>query len=99
LLGTESVDKLRAKFAGLKAGDFAENILTEGITLYTLPIGTRLSVGETLLEITQIGKQCHQDCEIRQKTGDCVMPREGVFAVVLGEGSIKPGDSICILQP
>jgi len=97
LLGVESVDKLRVKFPDLPPGVFAENILTEGITLYILPIGTRLRVGETLLEITQIGKECHADCEIRQKTGDCVMPREGVFAVVINGGEVKAGDDVTIV--
>jgi MOSC domain-containing protein YiiM len=96
LLADESVDRLRAKFPELSPGLFAENILTRGISLHSLPIGTLLRVGETLLEITQIGKECHMDCEIRRKTGDCVMPREGVFAVVIEEGSVRPGDSVAL---
>ena len=98
LLGDESVDKLRHILPDLPAGAFAENILTKGITLYELPIGTKLRVGETLLEVTQIGKECHQGCEIRKKTGDCVMPREGIFAIVLEEGKIHPGDSLEVAQ-
>ena len=98
LLGTESVDKLRAAFPDLPPGVFAENILTEGLTLYMLAIGTRLRVGGALLEITQIGKECHADCEIRQKTGDCVMPREGVFAKVLEESTVRPGDTVEVVQ-
>ncbi|MDR0862548.1 MAG: MOSC domain-containing protein [Oscillospiraceae bacterium] len=102
LLGVESVDKLREKLTtstfDLPPGVFAENILTEGITLYKLPIGTRLRAGETLLEVTQIGKECHEACEIRQKTGDCVMPREGVFAIVIEEGTVRPGDSLEIVE-
>lgn len=94
LLGDESVDKIRDKMPELKAGDFAENILTEGIVLYELPIGTRLKIGETEVEITKIGKECHHGCAIKQQTGDCVMPREGVFAEVIIEGIIKPGDEI-----
>jgi len=94
LLGDESVEKLRSAFPGLKPGDFAENILTEGIVLYELPIGTRLKIGETELEVTQIGKECHHGCEIRRLTGDCVMPREGIFAEVITEGRIKPGDAV-----
>jgi MOSC domain-containing protein YiiM len=94
LLGEESVDKLRAHFPNLPAGAFAENILTKGITLYELPVGTRLRVGGALLEVTQIGKECHHGCEIRRVTGDCVMPREGIFAVVLEEGSIRAGDTV-----
>ena len=98
LLGTESVDKLRHILPDIPAGAFAENILTEGITLYKLPIGTRLRVGEALLEVTQIGKECHMDCAIRKQVGDCVMPREGIFTVVVEEGTIKAGDKIEIVS-
>ncbi len=98
LLGEESVDKLQHHFPDLPAGAFAENILTKGITLYELPIGTKLRVGGALLEVTQIGKECHQGCAIRQVTGDCVMPREGIFAIVLEEGTIKAGDTLKVAQ-
>ena len=98
LLGTESVDKLRHILPDIPAGAFAENILTEGITLYKLPIGTRLRVGEVLLEVTQIGKECHMDCAIRKQVGDCVMPREGIFTVVVEEGTIKAGDKVEIVE-
>jgi len=92
LLADESVDKLRVKMPNLDAGVFAENILTSGICLYELPIGTKLRIGETLLQVTQIGKECHNDgCAIKRQTGDCVMPREGIFAEVIEEGTIKPG--------
>ena len=95
LLAIESVDKLRDKIPTLEAGIFAENILTGGICLYELPIGTKLRINEALLEVTQIGKDCHNSgCVIKQKTGDCVMPREGIFAAVLKEGTIKPGNKI-----
>lgn len=94
LLAEESVDKVRALLPDIAAGAFAENILTRGITLYELPVGTRLRVGETLLEVTQIGKECHADCAIRRQTGDCVMPREGIFATVLESGTIRSGDNI-----
>ena len=97
LLANESVDKMREKGLTLEAGDFAENILTEGITLRTLPVGTRLGVGEALLEITQIGKECHSDCQIKKKVGICVMPAEGVFAIVKREGTVKAGDEIEVL--
>ena len=97
LLGDESVGKLRSVFPELKPGDFAENILTEGLVLYELPIGTRMKIGETELEVTQIGKECHHGCEIRKLTGDCVMPREGIFAEVIEEGRICPGDMIEVL--
>ena len=97
LLADESVDKLRGKIPGLGAGVFAENILTQGVCLYDLPIGTKMRVGKTLLEVTQIGKECHNSgCAIKKQTGDCVMPREGIFAIVLEEGQIKPGDTITI---
>jgi MOSC domain-containing protein YiiM len=98
LLGEESVDKLRSIFPDLPAGAFAENILTRGLELFRLPVGTRLRVGPAaVLEITQIGKECHQGCEIRRLAGDCVMPREGVFAIVIEEGTIRAGDSIEVL--
>ena len=97
LLADESVEKMRAKFPDIPIGAFAENILTEGIELCTLPIGTKLRIGETLLEVTQIGKECHADCAIRQQVGDCVMPREGIFAIVLEEGCIKADDTITIV--
>lgn len=94
LLANESVDRMRKEGLTLAAGDFAENILTEGITLRTLPIGTVLRAGEVRFEVTQIGKECHNDCEIRRLTGMCVMPTDGIFAVVLNEGVIRPGDQI-----
>lgn len=96
LLADESIEKMREKVreVPLTPGVFAENITTKGLELYTLPVGTRLRVGQALLEVTQIGKECHYGCEIRTITGDCVMPREGVFAIVLEEGVIRPGDSV-----
>ena len=98
LLADESVETMRALGMTLAPGDFAENILTRGIELKTLPIGTRLRVGGTVLEIMQIGKQCHNDCAIKKTTGRCVMPTEGVFAVVLEAGAVRPGDKIEILE-
>mgnify|MGYP002572586435 CR=1 FL=1 len=95
LLGSESVDKMKKVFPDIPIGAFAENVLTEGITLYELPIGTRLRVGgQVLLEVTQIGKECHASCAIRKQVGDCVMPREGIFTIVLEEGTIRAGDRI-----
>jgi MOSC domain-containing protein YiiM len=95
LLAAESIDRMRAAGADVSAGDFAENITTEGIDLASLPLGTRLQVGEAvLLEVTQIGKECHTRCSIFQAVGDCVMPREGIFARVLTGGVIKAGDLI-----
>lgn len=98
LLAEESVDTMRSLGLELDPGAFAENINTRGIELKTLPVGTRLSVGETVLEVTQIGKQCHSDCEIKKLTGKCVMPTEGIFAVVVREGTVRPGDRIEILE-
>lgn len=99
LLGQESIDKMVALGAGeLEPGNFAENITTEGITVYELPVGTRLKIGETLQEVTQIGKQCHKGCEIAKKVGDCVMPREGIFTIILKGGVVKPGDIIEVLE-
>jgi len=95
LLAKESVDKLRDKIPTLEPGDFAENILTSGVCLYEIPIGKKIRVGTALLEVTQIGKDCHNEgCAIKRQTGECVMPREGIFATVLQGGTIKPGDSI-----
>lgn len=99
LLGQESVDKLQNKITlQLKPGDFAENILVEGIVLYELPVGTLLRIGTALGEVTQIGKTCHMDCAIRQAAGDCVMPREGIFVKILESGIAKPGDEVIIEQ-
>ena len=98
LLAQESVEKMKAVFPDIPVGAFAENILTEGLTLYTLPVGTRLQVGEVLLEVTQIGKECHAHCAIRQQVGDCVMPREGIFAIVLEVGTIRSGVTITVLH-
>ena len=98
LLGIESINKMRDKGYQLSFGDFAENLTIEGLTLLKLPLGTELKIGkEVLLEITQIGKECHYDCEIRRKIGDCVMPREGIFARVLKGGKVKVGDQIEVL--
>jgi MOSC domain-containing protein YiiM len=96
LLAIESIDKMRSKgFDFLQPGDFAENITTKGINLASLPIGTKLSVGkEVILEMTQIGKECHAACAIRQQVGDCIMPREGIFARVIRGGRVKAGDNI-----
>lgn len=94
LLAAESIDKMRATGLDVTAGDFAENITTSGIELVTLPIGSRLLIGETLLEVTQIGKECHNRCAIYDQAGDCVMPKEGIFAIVITGGTIRPGDEI-----
>ena len=99
LLAEESIDEMRrVSDYQFDPGVFAENITTEGIDLKHLPIGTRLRVGETEIEITQIGKKCHNDCAIKQQVGKCVMPTDGVFAVVVTEGTVRAGDPIEILD-
>ena len=98
LLAQESVDRLQEMVTvKLFPGAFAENVLCEGISLCELPVGTRLKIGSALCEVTQIGKECHADCAIRRQAGDCVMPREGIFAVVLEEGTAHPGDRVEVL--
>lgn len=95
LLSVDSVAKLQEKLDfELKHGAFAENILVEGMAVHTLPVGTRLRIGEALCEVTQIGKECHNDCAIRKAAGDCVMPREGIFVKVLESGRIAKGDAV-----
>ena len=95
LLAMESIDKIRAKGLEVGPGDFAENITTEGIRLWELPVGTRMKLGgDALVEVTQIGKECHDRCAIFHQVGDCVMPREGIFVRIIAEGEIKPGDFI-----
>jgi len=97
LLAEESIAQMRAKGLDVKAGDFAENITTQGIVLWQLPVGSRLTIGSRVtLEITQIGKECHSRCAIFHQVGDCVMPRQGVFARVIAGGEIKPGDRIAV---
>lgn len=99
LLGVESVNKMIAQgVKGLDHGKFAENITTEGLCLFELPIGTKLQIGETLQEVTQIGKECHHGCAIKAQVGDCVMPREGIFTQVLKGGIVVPGDEIIVLN-
>ncbi len=97
LLADESIDQMRQEHvSGLVSGAFAENMITRGIDLKNLAVTTRLRIGDALLEITQIGKECHNDCEIRRAAGRCVMPTDGVFARVMEGGSIRPGDTITI---
>jgi MOSC domain-containing protein YiiM len=95
LLAIESVKKMQDMGLDVKAGDFAENITTEGIKLQSLPIGTRLRLGKDVIgEVSQIGKECHTRCAIYDQAGDCVMPKEGIFIKVLRGGNIKVGDII-----
>lgn len=99
LLAEESIEKMRSEGLDIGYGDFAENITTRGLVLHELPVGTQLKIGsEVLLEITQIGKECHHGCAIAQKVGHCIMPREGVFAKVLRGGRVRPGDEITVLS-
>jgi MOSC domain-containing protein YiiM len=99
LLANESIDKMKAMGLKVGYGDFAENITTEGVDLVHLPIGTTIRVGNSvLLRVTQIGKECHERCAIYYQVGDCVMPKEGIFAEVLSEGEVKAGDEIIIDQ-
>ena len=94
LLAEESIDTMRALGLSLTAGAFAENINTIGISLKTLPVGTLLQIGAAVLRVTQIGKECHNDCAIKKAVGRCVMPTEGIFATVEREGTVRPGDTI-----
>jgi molybdopterin adenylyltransferase len=95
LLAKESIEKIRNKGLDVRYGDFAENLTTQGIILHELPIGTRLKIGDmVIVKVTQIGKICHDRCAIFAQVGDCVMPREGIFAEVIIGGVISVGDSI-----
>ncbi len=97
LLANESIDKMKAKGLRVGYGDFAENITTEGVDLVHLPIGTDIRIGNSvLLRVSQIGKVCHDRCAIYYQAGDCVMPKEGIFAEVINEGEVKVGDEIII---
>lgn len=99
LLALESIEKMREMGLEVKPGDFAENITTQGIELVILPIGTRVTIGDKiLLEVTQIGKVCHTKCAIYYQAGDCIMPKEGIFARVLKGGEVKVGDKIKVLD-
>ena len=99
LLAGESIDRVKEKLPTLKNGAFAENIITRNIDLARVKIGDRLQLGENVvLEITQIGKKCHNDgCAIKKATGNCIMPKEGLFARVISGGTLKKGDSICTI--
>jgi cyclic pyranopterin phosphate synthase len=94
LLAQESIDKMTAAGLDVGPGDFAENITTLGIEVAALPINTILDMGEALVEVTQIGKECHSHCAIYEQAGDCVMPREGIFVRVLRGGKVAPGDTV-----
>jgi MOSC domain-containing protein YiiM len=96
LLSYDRVEEFRAKGADVDDGAFGENILVEGIDFKTLPVGTFFRCGDVVLELTQVGKQCHSHCEIYHKVGDCIMPREGVFTKVIKGGKISVGDELLI---
>ena len=99
LLAIESISKIQKKGLDVNPGDFAENITTKGIRLWELPLGTRLKLGkDALVEVTQIGKECHDRCAIYKQVGDCVMPREGIFVKVLKGGLVRPADGIQIFN-
>lgn len=98
LLAIESINKMRALGLNVNPGDFAENLTTEGINLKSLRVGTKLKIGnEIILEVTQIGKECHTRCTIYEQAGDCIMPKEGIFTRVIKEGEIKIGCKIEIV--
>ena len=99
LLSYDKAEEFRARGADVKPGAFAENLLVEGFDFRALPVGSRFGSGTVVLEMTQIGKECHSHCQIYQKMGDCIMPREGVFAVVLQGGEIAVGDELTLLPP
>ncbi len=94
LLASEDIDTMRGKGVEINFGDFAENVTTEGVDLSSLPVGTMLYLGDVILEVTQIGKECHEGCAIYQIVGDCVMPRKGIFARVVRGGEVNC-DSDC----
>ena len=98
LLPDESVDELREVLPNLAPGDFAENILTRGLDLKSLPVGTVVAAGEALVAVTQIGTKCHNDCEIKRLTGKCAMPTEGIFAVVIRGGKVRAGDEVRVVE-
>lgn len=98
LLAYEKIEEFRKRGADVAFGAFGENIVCEGFDLRTLPVGTRFQIGDCLLELSQIGKACHSHCEIYKVVGDCIMPREGVFTIVLKGGVVKPGDEITMIE-
>lgn len=97
MLSFEKIDDFRKRGAQVDFGAFGENLVVEGFNLSSLPIGTKFKIGDAILEMTQIGKECHSHCEIFKKMGECIMPREGIFCVVTEGGKVQPGDEIQIL--
>lgn len=98
LLAMESIEKMRAKGLDVHPGDFAENITTAGLSLTSLPVGTAIRIGQVRLKVSQIGKQCHGHCAIYEQTGDCIMPREGIFATVEQGGVVTKGDTVEVVE-
>lgn len=98
LLALESIEKMKAKGLNVAPGSFAENLTTSGLVLHTLPVGTRMRIGGALVEVTQIGKVCHDRCAVYEQAGDCVMPREGIFVKVLEGGRVRAGDPVEVLE-
>lgn len=98
LLSYEKIEQFRNRGAEVEDGAFGENLVVEGIDFRSLPVGTRLECGDVILEMTQIGKECHHGCQIYQKMGDCIMPREGVFAKVIRGGMIQTGDEMQVQE-
>lgn len=98
LLSYEKIEKFRKKGADIGLGAFGENLIVSGYDFRSLPVGTRFRCGDAILEMTQIGKECHSHCEIYKRMGECIMPREGVFAVVLEGGTIRKGDNLEIME-
>lgn len=97
LLSSSSIQKMRDRGLDVGPGDFAENLTVDGLDVAALPLGTRLEAGETVLEITQVGKECHTGCAVFKQVGECIMPREGVFARVVKAGRVKKGDSLRVI--
>lgn len=98
LLALESIEKMRNMGLDVNPGDFAENLTVSGLDLVSLPVGTRLRINDVLMEVSQIGKECHTRCAIYYQAGDCVMPKEGIFAIVLTDGTISVGDRLEVLE-
>lgn len=98
LISYEKIEEFKEKGGDVKDGSFGENLIVQGIELTKLPIGTKLKINDVVLEVTQIGKECHSHCEIFKKVGDCIMPREGIFARVLSGGVIEEGNKIEIMK-
>lgn len=98
LISKEKIEEFKARGADVEDGAFGENLIVEGFDFKNLPVGTKFQCNNVILEMTQIGKECHSHCQIYQKVGDCIMPREGVFAVVLNGGMISEGDEMVMIE-